>query len=130
MKYINKFNENDNDDDHRVNDEFLYHIFKVYDYKGGELLTDTNMSRIDVCEHLIELFFYNYHDLPLAKEEDEIKKAMQKIVNDNSSTCAGGDVSWCGEIFKTNQKDRLLTKVRISDFFDDIIDILRWDTLK
>jgi len=122
MKKWMEFNESK--EEHRVNDDKLYHIFRVYDYKGGELSPNTNLDRLGVCNEIIEYFFED--NLKLDQNEEDLKKTMREIVNENSSTYAGGD-GWCGEIFFT--ENNILKSCSISSFFDDIIDILRWDNI-
>jgi hypothetical protein len=123
MKKWIEFNESK--EEHRVNDDKLYHLFRVYDYKGGELSASTNLSRLDICNEIIE-YFFNDDKLKIDQNNEDLKKTMGRIVNENSSIYAGGD-DWCGNIFFT--EDKILKSCSISSFFDDIIDILRWDNI-
>ncbi len=36
--------------------ETKYHLFKVYDYKGGELSPSINLSKVELIEDILESF--------------------------------------------------------------------------
>ena len=87
--------------------EEKYHIFKVYDYKGGELRSIINLDYESFIGELAGLF--EYIDLDELKSESEIFKCIKEIHDDKKefySLYAGGD-GFCGNIYKTNKKGAL-----------------------
>lgn len=121
MKHLKKYNESK--EELKIEDEYTYNIFEVFDYKGGELMCETNLSRRDVCDTLIEWFFGD-SDLDLNADNDELKSEMSKIVDENTSIYAGGG----DRVFDMYvNKDNKLHGINEKEFFDDIIDILRWE---
>lgn len=116
--------------------EKTYHILKVYDYKGGELCTNLNLSYEDLIEDLVETFhLYDYvydTDLEGDYETDEERDAaipqilrdalasgdLQTWIDNQSSIYAGGgDI--CISLYECENNtmeeieisDELLTKV-------------------
>jgi len=125
MKNLQSFNEKVNK--HRVNDDYHYSIFEVYAYKGGELSSQVNLSRLDVCYTIIEYFFQD-NVLKLDQHEDDVKKQMNKITKDRISTYAFDEYGYfCGEVYRV--ENNKLVKLEIPSFYDDIIDILTWDNI-
>jgi len=111
-----------------------FSIFRVYDYKGGELSSVTNLSKERFIEHLSELFEnIDYNNIQLKRDRnindilevntesiiDEISKNLEKIITqeDFYSTYAGGE-GFVGEIYKV-ENDKM-TKVNIESFIPDI----------
>jgi hypothetical protein len=112
-----------------------YCIFKVYDYNGGELRGNVNLSYDSFIGNLAELFENAIYDLEHNKQEsrnnkietivedkpyvDVVKEALNKALNDRDffSTYAGGD-GFCGECYEV-ENNRLRT-VSIKNYIDDI----------
>lgn len=121
-----------------------YCIFRVYDYKGGELSSSLNLTRERVAGSLAELF-ENHIDLETISEKrdrkiskvldeetssvPEIKEQLLKALKDDDffSTYAGGD-GFCGEIYEVD--NNTLTSVSISSFVDDIANYIEKKWLK
>jgi len=111
-------------------------IFKVYDYKGGELSSNVNLSYKEFIRELCELFDnLEFDDLAERRDKKikkvldegdgvasdieyikgEIKKYMKK---DFYSTYAGGDGCFCGEIYEVD--NGVMKEVSIENYLDDI----------
>ena len=123
--YINKIN-------------MTYAIFTVYDYKGGELSSRTNLSKESFISELAQQFenFVDFGDivekrdkridaiLDITDYESElkmIKDELTKAMNDEDfySTYAYSDNgSFCGELYKVDG-DKMI-EVDFSDFIDGI----------
>jgi hypothetical protein len=125
-----------------------YSIFKVYDYKGGELSSKINLTRESLIYELSELF-----ESMDFKQSDEYKiiardKSIDSIVLDTESnetyvdyikreaiefmkggdfygTYAGSEAIFCGKVYEV--EDYKLKLVNISDYLDEIAEIIsKW----
>ena len=111
-----------------------YCIFRVYDYKGGELSSSLNLTREGLARELSELFeshidldsLSERRDRKISKVFDEetsstpeIKEQIVKALNGKYffSNYAGGD-GFCGKIYEVENNN--LTSVTIHQFVDDI----------
>lgn len=108
-----------------------YAIFKVYDYKGGELNASTNLDKEELISNLAEIFErFSYcdddDDEDESDEEGGLKKDLESIktfINkclsreDFFSTYAGGD-GFCGEIYEV-EEDKMV-EVDLTDFLEEI----------
>lgn len=113
-----------------------YCIFKVYDYKGGELSSDVNLSHKSFIANLSELFenYVELDDLSTKRDRkvntildvedqksyfDNIKGQLVEAMKDSDfySTYAGGD-GFCGELYEV--EDSRMTLVSIKHYLDDI----------
>ncbi len=111
-----------------------YCIFKVYDYKGGELSTSVNLDYDEFIGELSDLFenididsISERRDRNISKilGEDsgldkDIKVEVEKILKsrDFYSTYAGGD-GFCGECYEVDNNN--LKRVKIENYVDDIV---------
>jgi len=95
-----------------------FSIFKVYDYKGGELSSRVNLNEDSFFGELSEMFENFEGDLKEMTVE-EIQKEIEKMEDDDDfySTYAGGD-GFVGELYE--HKENKLKEVSISDFFPEI----------
>lgn len=112
-----------------------YCIFKVYDYKGGELISNVNLTYKNFIGELSELFDNIDFDSIKEKRDKKIKKILDDS-NTNSlldqikseiksymksdefySEYAGGD-GFCGDIYEV--ENNKLKLVDIEDYIDDI----------
>lgn len=111
-------------------------IFRVYDYKGGELSSSVNLSYKSFIGELCELFDNVEFDDLAARREKKIKKVLDEgdgVASDIEyikdeiakymkgkrfySLYAGGD-GFCGEIYEVD--NGVMRKVKIEDYLDDI----------
>ncbi len=117
-----------------------YCIFRVYDYKGGELSSNVNLSHDSFIGYLAESFENTLYDLIQDKATRRDKK-IDSIINDESetykktlkeaiikdlnkgfySTYAGGD-GFVGELYciENNQ----MKSVTHRDYVDEIVDYI------
>lgn len=110
-------------------------IFRVYDYKGGEISSRINLSYKSFINELCELFdnvnfnLAERRDKKIKKVLDEdnsvssdieyMKDKMKKYMEDEDfySTYAGGG-GFCGEIYEVD--NGMMKEVDIEDYLDDI----------
>ena len=57
-----------------------YHIFRVYDYKGGELSTSLNLSKEGFIEEIFEDFIH-CDEIEFNKETPDVLKLSKDILN-------------------------------------------------
>ena len=92
-----------------------YCIFKVYDYKGGELISNVNLTYKNFIGELSELFDNIDFDSIKEKRDKKIKKILDD--SNTNSEYAGGD-GFCGDIYEV--ENNKLKLVDIEDYIDDI----------
>ena len=100
----------------------MYHIFKVNDYKGGELDYTTNLEKEDLIELISESF-----DTPEYKafDLDQLTAAIESkiLYDDNDDKYADGK----GLLFQTNEEDGSLMELEWVDFAEDIAkQLIKW----
>lgn len=82
----------------------VYHIFKVHDYKGGELGSTLNLTESTMLNEVLDLIgafneddFDEDEDITEVKEElksdEEILSHLKKCFEDNTCNYAGGESS-------------------------------------
>jgi len=105
--------------------EKTYHVLKVYDYKGGELSTNLNLSYEDLIEDLVEtLHLYDYaYDQDYDSDEDRNARepqilrdglasgALQSWIDEHSSIYAGGDI--CMSLYEC--ENNIMTEIDVTD---------------
>ncbi len=118
-----------------------YCIFKVYDYKGGELSSSINLTFEKFIGELSELFEGIDIDSLQEKRDKKIKSLLEeensintiklqiiKMLKSNQfySNYAGGD-GFCGKCYEV--EDNKLKSVKIDDYIDDIAKYIdkNWD---
>lgn len=100
-----------------------YAIFKVYDYKGGELNAFTNLTKEQFISELAEIFenrdFEDEDGEPIKKDLEAIKEFLNKCVSeeDFESTYAGGD-GFCGNLYEI-EGDKMVY-VGITSYLEEI----------
>ena len=107
-------------------DKPTYCVFSVTDYKGGELLSEINLSKKEFINILAERFEYN-NDFDEDSSLEDIEKIIRTEIEDPAffSKYAGGD-GFCGELYKN--KDGKLKQVQFSQYVKDIAEALKtWD---
>lgn len=102
----------------------MYHIFSVYDYKGGELLSTINLDRESLISRLAEIYYLD--DYLTDMEELARYEFFRQHIEDNSSTYAGrGDVVM--EIYESSEDGKLI-EVDVYDLVPEIVDyIVAWE---
>ena len=100
--------------------ETKYHLFKVYDYKGGELSSNINLSKVKVIKDILETldtnFYYDNEDTPLTKEEI-ITHIKDPSNLPEFSEYAGGDDTVAELYYTTLTGD--LEEINITEFIKD-----------
>ena len=93
----------------------MYSIFRVFDYKGGELNASINLTKNEFIQELIESRFEDVEGETIS----EIKENISEIINDDEfyEIYAGGD-GFCGELYE--HIDNKLVPIGFEDFIDDI----------
>lgn len=99
----------------------MYHIFKVNDYKGGELDWETNLSKQDFLEEISDQFnLEEYEDL----EYEQLLKAIRIELSNPEfeNKYAGGK----GRLFKTKRNGKL-KELNWIDFVELITEqLIKW----
>ena len=110
------------------NNKRTFSIFQVYDYKGGELCTYTNLSETTLYSWLSELFEEleldrSIPDIAVEEIEDELRKIENGRDFYSSYACGDGFV---GEIYE--HIDNKLVKISIKDCIPGIAKYIkeRW----
>ena len=98
-----------------------YHIFKVYDYKGGELSTSINLSKERFVGEIIENFI-DYDEIEFNQGTPDILKLSKDIVRNikELSNYAGGD-SKVAKFFITDEVSANLKSLDLEKFVRDNI---------
>jgi hypothetical protein len=99
-----------------------FSIFKVYDYKGGELNSNINLDERTFYAELAQLFedqeFLEDDLADMTEEEICIELKRIEASNDFYSYYAGSDGGFCGEIYEHINGN--LVEVKIEDFIPQI----------
>ena len=109
-----------------LKDNVLYHIFRVYDYKGGELRCTTNLSKEKLLGSVCYIFENAFSDIDGSLEGIEKSKILEiltKYTSDEDfySTYAGGG-GFVGEIYYT--ENNTMYEIDLSDTLDDMADYI------
>lgn len=113
--------------------ETLYHIFEVYNYKGGDLVPNTNNTYENLIDNMAEKF-YNYDEVCEQVKENPKKEVVLDILrdtvedNDFTNFYAGAEADFCGRVYKTMGDSSLL---EINPFTEEWLEkytdkILEW----
>lgn len=78
----------------------MYHIFQVYDYKGGELSSQINLTEEEFIGELIERVLNN-DEIDLSLSISEIKLQLISAIRP-ATKYAGGDAAIVIECFKSS----------------------------
>jgi len=104
-----------------------YALFKVYDYKGGELRSYVNLTKEQLISSLSE-YFEDCEELHTDEwellDKEVISKVIKKKVSDEYeffSLYAGGD-GFTGELYKIENNE--MTIVKFEYFIEDIIEYI------
>jgi hypothetical protein len=99
--------------------ENRYSIFKVYDYKGGELTSKINLSEKKFIEALGELFEnIDFDELPEITEESILKRITKEEKSNNFYSEYACDESFTGEIYE--HIDNKLKKVKLKNYLPQV----------
>ncbi len=101
----------------------LYTIASVYDYKGGELSMNTNMTKEEVASEFSERVSYNMNSYTMSKVE--IMEMVEKSDALESDTYAGCD----GHVFEIYEQgdDGIMTYVSVDHFHEEIVlSLMSW----
>lgn len=69
----------------------MYHIFQVYDYKGGELSSQTNLTEEEFIGELIERAL-NYDEIDLSLSIAEIRLQLISAIRPATESAGGDDI--------------------------------------
>ena len=102
----------------------MYHIFRVYDYKGGKQSCDLNLTKAEAITSLIEAYCVDeiIVDEIIVDEEptiESLSKLVSDAIDENSSLYAGGD-GVVLSIFKTTANSLKLKELYVEDFIPDM----------
>ena len=103
-----------------------YHIFRVYDYKGGELSTSLNLTKDKFVCSIIEDFI-DYDEIEFDQETPDILKLSKDILGNikELSNYAGGD-SNVAKFFITDEVSANLKSLDLEKFVrDNILDVVK-----
>ena len=103
-----------------------YHIFRVYDYKGGKLSTSLNLLKQDFIGEILEDFI-DYDEIEFDQENPDILKLSKDILGNikELSLYAGGD-SIVAEFFSTDVVSANLKSLDLEKFVrDNILDVVK-----
>ena len=102
-----------------------YHIFRVYNYKGGELSTALNLTKDKfICS--IIAYFIDYDEIEFNRQIPDVLKLSNDILGNikELSLYAGGD-SIVAEFFSTDVVSANLKSLDLEKFVkDNILDIV------
>jgi hypothetical protein len=96
----------------------------VYDYKGGELTSSTNLDEEEFYAELSELFENAFDEGIEGMTVNQIESKVNETINDDEffSTYASGD-GFCGEIYEHINNE--LIKVSIKKFIPQIAEQIK-----
>ena len=77
----------------------MYHIFRVYDYKGGELSSNINLTEDEFISELIETIFNDLDAIDLKLTNDRLKNDLLSQIKPTTEY-AGRDSSIVIECYK------------------------------
>lgn len=110
--------------------ETKYHLFRVYDYKGGELSTELNLSKTHLIREILESFidtdfFYEAEDDDIILTEEDIVKHFKNPDNlPKFVPYAGGD-NYVAELYYTTSTGDL-KEIDITQFIkDNVVDFAK-----
>lgn len=101
----------------------MYHIFQVYDYKGGEQRCSINLTKSAVIARLIEAYF---GDEIFVEEEptiESLSNLISSVIDANSSSYAGGD-GVVLSIFETTTDSPKLKGLDVDNFIPDMAKVI------
>lgn len=101
----------------------MYHIFRVWDYKGGELSSEVNLSREQLIENLAERMYDSYLDESFDTLE-KIKARVKRLVVQkyDGNDFLGEHDGFMGEIYQssTDVANISLIEVKWTDLVDEL----------
>ena len=103
--------------------ESKYHIFRVYDYKGGELSTSLNLTKDKFICRIIE-YFIEYDEIEFNQETPDIQKLSKDILGNMKKLSSNG-ISIVAEFYRTSTESMMLESIILEKFVkDNILDIV------
>lgn len=97
----------------------MYHIFRVYGYKGGEQACDLNLTKSEAITSLIEAYCGEGVFVDEEPTIESLSKLVSDAIDENSSIYAGGD-GVVLSIFKTTTNSPKLKELAVEDFIPDM----------
>lgn len=103
-----------------------YHIFNVYNYKGGSQGISANMYKDQFIEELIENYI-SFEDLRFNKKNPDVKQIADHIKNNIKQLSEyAGDSSLVATFCVTEIKSSFLTFIDLDEFINEnIVEVLK-----
>ena len=100
--------------------ETKYHLFKVNDYKGGELSTSLNLSKVELIEEILDTFIDTdfYYENEASFTEEELEKHLKNVNNLPKFSIYAGGESHVAELYYTTPTGDL-EEIDITQFIKD-----------
>lgn len=114
-----------------LKDNVLYHVFRVFEYKGGELRTKVNMNKESFLSDISDVFesaFYHVDDEVSELEVSKILELLKKEISKKGfySTYAGGE-GFVGKLYYA--ENGKLIEINLKDTLEDLAEYIKknWD---
>lgn len=108
-----------------TNEGRVFSVFQVYDYKGGELSSSTNISFQRLMGEIAERYdnILDYENIKLESMTEEELVEFVKANPIEEDTYAGGDTgSFVGEIYE--HKENKLCSISINEFATEVAEYI------
>ena len=107
--------------------ESKYHIFRVYNYKGGELSTALNLTKDKfICS--IIAYFIDYDEIEFNRQIPDVLKLSNDIlgnIKELSNGAGSGDDTIVAKFYCTSTESMMLESIILEKFVkDNILDIV------
>ena len=104
-----------------------YHIFRVYNYKGGELSTALNLTKDKfICS--IIAYFIDYDEIEFNRQIPDVLKLSNDIlgnIKELSNYAGYGDDTIVAKFYCTSTESMMLESIILEKFVkDNILDIV------
>ena len=104
-----------------------YHIFRVYNYKGGELSTALNLTKDKfICS--IIAYFIDYDEIEFNRQIPDVLKLSNDIlgnIKELSNYAGNGDDTIVAKFYCTSTESMMLESIILEKFVkDNILDIV------
>ena len=97
----------------------MYHIFRVYNYKGGEQSCDLNLTKSEAIINLIDAYCGGGIFVDEEPTIESLSNLVSDVIDENSSSYAGGD-DVVLSIFETTTNSLRLKELNVKDFIPDM----------
>lgn len=105
----------------------MYHIFRVWDYKGGELSSSVNLDRETLIDNLAERMYESHLD-ESHNTLDKIKERVKRLIVQkyDGNDFLGTHEGFMGEIYQTSNDGKLI-QLKWSELVDELsIKLFEW----